>query len=223
MRLQVVFEKALNGWRSFSDGSFAASALSRSSGEEHLHLQRLLAPERAVVVEGRDALGRRTKSGPPSWSRARRNRGWPTSPPRRSRREADRPPFVPPTGDRPPRRTQAYCRGIPGDTSSARNARRSCPGQPRARIRPAAHMPACRSRWRCRPPRPSSSRDNGDWANIPDDTGRDAGEARADGDAARVPDGDAGRADVGAAQVQDADRGADAGVVPGGGGDAGAA
>ena len=64
---------ALNGCLVFQPGFCGASALTRSS-EGELDIHRLLDPERAVVVEGRDALvdGNEVRSA--CASRARRNR-----------------------------------------------------------------------------------------------------------------------------------------------------
>ena len=56
-RLHVAWPgRALNGCLSFHSGCFGASALTRSSSEDELEVDRLLAPQRAVVVEHRDAL-----------------------------------------------------------------------------------------------------------------------------------------------------------------------
>ena len=49
---------ALNGCASLIAGSFAASSFEPIEGEEDLHLHRLLAPQRAVIVERRDPLSR---------------------------------------------------------------------------------------------------------------------------------------------------------------------
>ena len=56
-----------NGSFVFHSGCCGASALTRSKREGKLEVDRLLGPQRAVVVEGGDAFRRRTKSGPPSF------------------------------------------------------------------------------------------------------------------------------------------------------------
>ena len=53
----------MKGWRSFIDRVGVGELVQPVQREEHLHLHRLLAPERAVVVEGGDAVGGRHEVG----------------------------------------------------------------------------------------------------------------------------------------------------------------
>ena len=56
---------ALNGCLSFHSGCAGAMRLDAVEREGELDVHRLFAPQRAVVVEGGDALVGGTKSGPP--------------------------------------------------------------------------------------------------------------------------------------------------------------
>ena len=63
-RLHVAFEQRLERLLVLHSGCCGASALTRSSAKSDLEIDRLLGPERAVVVEDGDALGGRHEVRP---------------------------------------------------------------------------------------------------------------------------------------------------------------
>ena len=74
-RIVIAFEHRLEGLTIAHRRVFGRQVLHAVKGEKELCLKRLLAPERAVVIERGDALGGGTNSGPPCFvTRATKSR-----------------------------------------------------------------------------------------------------------------------------------------------------